>query len=169
MTDVPTPSVQVERAPVALRPSLRNLLTAYLAEFAAREGRVPERGQAGHVPYRFFDGYWGEPERTPFTIRCSDEVVGFCLLRDVGDAWSIAEFYVVPNRRREGVGSAAVAAIKDYCRRAGTHRVLIANTLRSNDAARTFWLRQGFQTIGEDEEFFVNIADLEPLVEGEPT
>jgi predicted acetyltransferase len=169
MTDFQAERVRVERASVSQKPALRDLLTAYLAEFAAREGRVPERDQAGHVPYRFFEGYWSAPERIPFTIMLGEELIGFCFLRDVGDAWSIAEFYVVPGRRRQGVGRAAVVAIKDYCQRTGTHSLLIAKTLRSNEPARAFWLRQGFRTIAENEEIFTNVADLGPTAEREST
>ena len=38
-------------------------------------------------------------------------MVGFCLVRVRGRDWTIAEFAVIPEQRRNGVGRAAVEAV----------------------------------------------------------
>lgn len=76
---------------------------------------------------------------------------GFAIVRTLPD-WpdtsreiaSIAEFYIVPARRRSGVGRAAVEALRAEHRRRGSYRVE-AEILRDNDAARAFWASVGFE------------------------
>lgn len=156
----PTRTPRLQLAPVDLKPALRRLLSDYLRELATLHGAEAALDAAGHVPYRYFDGYWSEPERLPLAIWLGDELAGFCLLRDTGARWQVAEFYVVPGHRRAGVGAATVAAVEERCRAAGRHRELEAATLPWNDRARAFWLSQGFVTESVDDEQLVHLFDL---------
>lgn len=79
-----------------------------------------------------------------------DDRAGFAMTRTSTD-WpdgdpimSIAEFYVVPHRRRSGVGRAAVEELLADHRRRGTFLVQ-ASIMRENKAARDFWARLGFE------------------------
>jgi predicted acetyltransferase len=146
--------------PASERGRLRALMTTYLVEFAALEGIAPGRDAEGHVPYRYFEPYWQEPERIPFWLLEGGRTVGFCLLRDTGRRWQIAEFYVAPEFRRRGAGSRAVATVAAYCRRDGRHRYLEATTQSFNPAARAFWRRQGFVTIRDADGEQENVLDL---------
>ena len=56
---------------------------------------------------------------------------------------SIAEFYVVPERRRQGIGRAAVEALLTEHRRRGTYQVE-AEILARNQPAQAFWAGLGF-------------------------
>jgi predicted acetyltransferase len=145
---------------------LRKVLTDYLVEFAAFEGVIPDRNPDGDVPYRFFDDYWREPGRIPLAVRLGKQIIGFCLLRDTGARWQIAEFYVVPAYRRTGAGERAVSLIKEYCRNHGRHRFLEASTQAFNPVARAFWSSQGFVTVavagGEQENLFDLGSPTEP-------
>lgn len=82
------------------RDRLERLLGDYLFEFDGRTGRYPQLA-----------AYWAEPERLPLLIEVDGEVVGMCLIRRREGGWSIAEFSVLPARRRDGVGRAAVDAL----------------------------------------------------------
>jgi len=156
------PDVRVEPVPLGLKPALRSLLTAYLVEFAERGGEPPPPcDAAGQVVYRWFDDYWSDPAREPLGIWLSEELVGFCLLRDTDAAWSVAEFYVRPSWRRLGVGAAAVALIKARCRATGRYDTLLASTVRWNTSALAFWRARGFQTIAEESERLVNACRLD--------
>lgn len=117
------------------REPLRQLLADYLFEF---DGETE--------PYPYFDAYWSEPERLPFLIEDGEEVVGLCLVRVRDGGWSIAEFYVVPDRRRGGVGRAAVAAIAGLARSAGAAH-LEAKVHPDNQQALPFWLSVGFEVV----------------------
>ena len=117
------------------RELLRRLLAAYLFEFDGRR-----------EPYPQFDAYWAEPERLPFLIEAGSEVVGFCLIRVRDDGWSIAEFSVVPEHRRAGVGRAAVDAVAERARAAGAGH-LEAKVHPDNREALPFWLAVGFHVV----------------------
>jgi predicted acetyltransferase len=85
-------------------------------------------------------------------IRADGERAGFVVVRTLPD-WphedrmvaEIAEFYVVPETRRRGVGQAAVLALLAEHRRRGTHLVEAA-ILRDNEPARAFWAALDFET-----------------------
>ena len=153
-------SLRLKVAPPALKAALRRMLTDYLVELAALQGAAPIRDSAGDVPYRYFDAYWSEAERIPLVIRLGDALAGFCLLRDTGARWQVAEFYVLPACRRMGVGTVAVDAVKARCRADGRYRYLEAGTLPGNDRARAFWLSQGFVTESADAEGETHVFDL---------
>jgi ribosomal protein S18 acetylase RimI-like enzyme len=120
------------------RELLRSLLYDYLFEFDGRTDAYP-----------YFDAYWSEPERLPFVIEDGEDAVGLCFVRVLDSGWSIAEFYVVPDRRRGGVGRAAVDAVADRARRAGA-AYLEAKVHPDNQDALPFWLAAGFTVVGSD-------------------
>ena len=117
------------------RELLRRLLADYLFEF---DGRTES--------YPYFDAYWSEPERLPFVIEKNDRVVGFCLIRVLDGAWSIAEFSVMPDERRNGVGRAAVEAVAERAREQGV-AYLEAKVHPDNREALPFWLAIGFSEV----------------------
>ena len=127
--------MQVRPAEAGDRELLRQLLADYLFEF---DGRTE--------PYPYFDVYWSEPERLPFLIEENGEAVGLCLVRVRDGGWSIAEFYVVPDRRRDGVGRAAVEMVAGLARRAGAAH-LEAKVHPANEGALPFWLSAGFEVV----------------------
>lgn len=153
-------AVEVRRASAEEQPIVRKLLQAYLVEFAALEGVGPVLDDDGRPLYQWFEAYWTESSRYPLVILADGEIVGFCLLRDTGELWEIAEFSVDPSWRQQGVGAAAVDAIKELCRASGRHGVVRAKTMLSHDQALSFWRRQGFVTTAEDAEQRSNVARL---------
>lgn len=157
-----TSRVRLVRASVDDKPILRALLSEYLAELAAVTGTSVTRDEQGHVPYRYFDAYWRDPARIPFGIWLDGEIAGFCLLRDAGDRWQIAEFYVMPAARRAGVGAAAITELKQYCLEEPVHRTIEARTLPENFPAIAFWRAQGFERRGMREGMLVNEYELWP-------
>ncbi|MBR9763740.1 MAG: GNAT family N-acetyltransferase [Rhodobacteraceae bacterium] len=114
------------------KPLLRAMLVPYLAEIsgASAEG------------YPYFDDYWQEPgRRWPWLIGPRAAPQGFALTRlletegaDGGPVRQLAEFYVCPEARRTGIGTAAAAAL--LRRGPGLWQVGI---LSGNAAARRFW------------------------------
>lgn len=142
--------VRLALVPIHMKPLLRHLLTQYLVEFAAMEGREVTRDTHGHVPYRYFDQYWSEPERFPFGIWVDNELRGFCLLRDSGEQWSIAEFFVKPAHRRKGIGAATVSAIKEFCRLDGRHQAIEGGWSASAPSRKTKWVHRANRQPGFD-------------------
>jgi ribosomal protein S18 acetylase RimI-like enzyme len=121
------------------RELLRQLIADYLYEF---DGRTE--------PYSYFDAYWEEPERLPFLIEQDGEVAGFCLIRILDDCWHIAEFSVVPARRRGGIGRSTVDELAEKARAAGA-RVLEAKVHPDNEGALPFWLASDFEIVSGPE------------------
>ena len=124
---------------VALREARRDernlieqLLTQYLLEFDGRKDEYPG-----------LDAYWEDSDRQPLLIEAGGEVVGLCLIRHRNTGWSIAEFWVQSDRRRCGVGRAAVEAIAQRGRAAGAD-FLEAKIHPANRKASSFWLAVGF-------------------------
>jgi GNAT superfamily N-acetyltransferase len=110
---------------------------------------------------KYFDYYWTEEERFPFIAVRKDGVAGICLLRDTGESYSIAEFYIKPKYRRIGLGRRFVRFIIDFCKENGRYRELYANSLADNLLAKWFWNSVGFKTkeIQEiaGERFYINM------------
>ena len=127
--------MSIRRAAPAERELLRRLLADYLFEF---DGRTE--------PYPYFDAYWTEPERLPFLIEADGEIVGLCLVRIRDEGWSIAEFSIVPDRRRAGIGRAAVDGVAEAARAAGG-AYLEAKVHPDNRQALPFWLAAGFNEV----------------------
>lgn len=155
--------VRATPADECLKLALRQLLTEYLDEFAASEGVAPRpRDEDGHATYGWFDHYWTDATRTPLAIWVDQALAGFCFLREHGDRWQIAEFYIAPSYRRRRVGAAAVTSIKAFCRARGKHDLLEASTLLWNASALSFWHSQGFRTVSVTPDQRINVFRLTP-------
>jgi len=114
---------------------LERLLADYLFEF---DGRTE--------PYPYLDAYWEEPERLPLLIEADGEIAGLCLIRRRVEGWSIAEFSVVPSRRRARLGAAAVDELATLARSEGAD-YLEAKVHPDNQEALPFWLATGFSEV----------------------
>ena len=127
--------VTLREAKLGDRELVRRLLAEYLFEFDARV-----------EPYPYLDAYWTESERQPFLVEADGNVVGLCLVRIRDNGWNIAEFSVVPEQRRAGVGRAAVDALAERARAAGA-AYLEAKVHPNNRDALPFWLAVGFRQV----------------------
>src|SRR6184192_14044 len=93
-------------------PLLSNLMELYLHDLS--EVFPIQLGADGRFGYEKLPLYWSEPgNRFPFLIRCGTRVVGFALATrgspasDDPDDFDVAEFFVVRQYRRSGVGRRA--------------------------------------------------------------
>jgi GNAT superfamily N-acetyltransferase len=104
---------------VRVKPSLREVMPAERDVLERLLGEYLFEFDGTTEPYPYLDLYWEEPERRPFLIEADRRSVGLCLIRERGDGWSIAEFWVQPNLRRFGVGRTAIEAVAERGRAAG--------------------------------------------------
>jgi predicted acetyltransferase len=115
-------------------PVIRRLLELYLHDFSEFSGQdLDEHGEYG---YRSLDQYWTDPGRHAFLVRVDGRLAGFALVRRVGQAMEMAEFFVVRKYRRQGVGT--TAAHRLFHRFPGEWRVAYDP---ANVAAQAFWRR----------------------------
>ena len=113
MTKRPVMKIDVVEASESDATQVGALLDEYLRELSSYcEGSI---GATDSTNYPYRDAYWSEPGRHAFFIQRSGCVVGFAFVRDPISTkltvHEIAEFYVKPESRRQGVGRRAVLAI----------------------------------------------------------
>jgi predicted acetyltransferase len=101
MQAVSESGVEVILAVLGDQEAVASLLSAYLLEI----GAAPT--------YPYLPLYWSEPGRYPYLVKIGGELVGFALVRSLPLHGQIemAEFYVVPSKRRQGVGYSAARAV----------------------------------------------------------
>jgi predicted acetyltransferase len=131
--------VSLALATPADAPLLANLLELYLHDLS--EAFPIEVGADGRFGYEFLPLYWTEAgRRFPFLIRCGPRVAGFALVTRGSPAsedprvLDVAEFFVLRQHRRHGVGREA--AVRLWSRMAGRWIVRVSE---GNRRALAFW------------------------------
>ena len=97
-------------------PRIEALLGEYLRELDAYEPRPQgDDDDPAQLNYPYLSLYWSEAGRHPLFILSGGETVGFAFVRELpgGDSvvHSVAEFYVQPAKRRQGIGRSAAFAL----------------------------------------------------------
>jgi predicted acetyltransferase len=133
-------AVSLDRATEADSVLLANLLELYIHDMSEVFPYVT-LGPDGRFGYRRLPLYWSEPDRRfAFLIRCDGRIGGFVLVTRGSPAVSdpnvldVAEFFVIRQYRRGGVGRRAAFLLWDHL--PGTW---IVRVLPSNQGALAFW------------------------------
>jgi GNAT superfamily N-acetyltransferase len=139
----------------------KEIVKQILIEYSREMYRYERNPSHKFASADYFDYYWIEEERFPFIAIRREDIAGICLLRDTGENYSIAEFYIKPKYRRIGLGRKFIRFIINFCREDGKHDDIYANSLMDNLLAKWFWNSVGFKTkeiqeVGK-EKFFINI------------
>ena len=81
----------------------RQLLNDYLTELSEFDDSITFDDEGVPV-YKWYDPYYfTEKERYPFFLIVDGLIAGFCFIRQMSDIeFDIAEFYVIPNFRKDG-------------------------------------------------------------------
>jgi predicted acetyltransferase len=94
---------------------LADLLQVYFTELSAF--KVLAKDEQGRFSYKYLDLYWQEPERLPFFIKIGKKVGGFVLVNNhsyiKANAKTIAEFFILPEYRRQRLGKEAALTVFD--------------------------------------------------------
>ena len=120
--------------PLADKPRLAAMVRDYVAEMAAF---APDADPAMAYPY--FDLYWSEPAlRFPFWLTVDGSEAGFALVRrdEESGRTQMAEFFVAPPFRRQGIGQAAARRL--IARFPGSWKI---TQREMNSGAIAFWHR----------------------------
>lgn len=106
-------SVSLHPVLQADNPLLWQHLQQYLAEMPS-ENKHHFKDENGLWKYPWFDSYWEQPTRHPFLIYRGETLVGFCMIRELipTELYSIAEFYIFQEYRRQGIGLATMKRIE---------------------------------------------------------
>lgn len=121
--------MEVRAVKVSEKSLLQKILRDYLAEL----------GSADPDGYPYFELYWQKIDRFAYFISDAENLVGFALVNRVSalgrqNVHSIAEFYIMPQYRRQGFGRLAAQKIISY--KPGYWEILYA---ASNEPAKHFW------------------------------
>ncbi len=109
--------LQIRKATQRQKPILKRLLQLYLYDFTEYESR--DIGADGLFDYEYFDSYFSDDDRFPFLIYVDYHLAGFVLvnshtcLPENDSAKSIAEFFIMRNYRRQGIGRQVAFQIFD--------------------------------------------------------
>lgn len=108
--------MMIRLSPVSIeqKPQLWNLLQQYLQEMTGYY--TIETDVQGNYRYQYFDAYFSDPQRKACFIRDERAVIGFVLINpysSIGEKpdFTMAEFYISPMYRRQGLGMEAAAHI----------------------------------------------------------
>ncbi len=80
-------------------------------------------------------------------------LAGFLVARRVADELEVMNLAVTPAARRAGTGSRLLARALETARRAGVARVFL-EVRASNEIARRFYARHGFETVGRRPQYY---------------
>ncbi len=128
--------IQLRPVEVSEKTDFWNMLQEDLGEDGGRVFAAPKDSD-GSYAYPYFDRYWQEPGRMPFYITDDGRVAGFVLIRKLGDdLYSIAEFYIRPEMRRNSIGKSAMNKVFE----AFPERSWLISVIRQNERAYHFWL-----------------------------
>ncbi len=112
MTARPTTGVDVRPAPIDHKPTLGRLLQLYLHDLSEFDDELTI-GPDARFPYPWFDAYWTDPNRHPFTIHRHATLAGFALVRLDTGSTHMAEFGILREHRRAGIGARAARDLFD--------------------------------------------------------
>jgi predicted acetyltransferase len=102
------PKVEVVPAALADKAIILELLQFYLYDFSELTGT--DLADNGRFEHRSFDLYWTDGDRHPFLLRVDGRLAGMALVQS-GDPHDMAEFFVLRQYRRAGVGAEAARTI----------------------------------------------------------
>jgi predicted acetyltransferase len=93
---------------------LGNLLQKYLFESSEYDGS--EVNDLGLYEYPYFENYWTEKNRWAYLIKVNGKLAGLIMINNHPEVeqktdYSLAEFFVLPKYRCQGVGTGAAKCI----------------------------------------------------------
>lgn len=138
---------------------LTNLLEKYLYEFSQYDKW--ELNDNGLFGYEYLDEYFIENDRFAYFIYAGERLAGFALLNKYPECdrpidWSIAEFFVSYNFRRQGVATEAIRQIFEKhkgCYHIKYHRKNTASVIFWNNVAKKY-SNGNYEIVMGDEPYY---------------
>ena len=87
-----------------------------------------------------------------------DALLGYVCTARGGEVVDLLRIAVHPGRRREGLASRLLAAVRDRAAQAGAERMLL-EVSAANDGARAFYVHEGFAEIGRRRRYYKDGTD----------
>src|SRR5574344_229643 len=93
---------KIQIVPTCKLEEMRKMLNVYLTELSEFDPDI-KFDEKGTPIYKWFDCYWENKDRFPFYLIVDSKIAGLALIREINNmVYDIAEFYVVPEYRKDG-------------------------------------------------------------------
>lgn len=132
--------------------------------FSIRKMRREDVAEVAELERKIFPDAWSEnalletwkQRQTMLLIALEDrKIIGYLILYFVLEDGEIARIAVADEHRRKGVAGKMLRELALLCRENGVNRLML-DVRESNEAARAFYVKQGFEVDGIRKDYYTN-------------
>lgn len=137
------------------------------AEIIVRELKVEDSAAVAEMEQQIFSDSWSEKsvletvqqkQSVCFAAEKAGHLLGYLLAYHAADEAEIARIAVQKEARRQGVAGKLMQALEHYCEEHKMEKLLL-DVRESNEAARSFYTKNGFVEDGIRQGFYVNPSE----------
>ena len=137
------------------------------AEIIVRELKVEDSAAVAEMEQQIFSDSWGEKsvletvqqkQSVCFAAEKAGHLLGYLLAYHAADEAEIARIAVQKEARRQGAAGKLMQALEHYCEEHKMEKLLL-DVRESNEAARSFYTKNGFVEDGIRQGFYVNPSE----------
>ena len=137
------------------------------AEIIVRELKVEDSAAVAEMEQQIFSDPWSEKsvmetvqqkQSVCFAAEKAGHILGYLLVYHAADEAEIARIAVQKEARRQGAAGKLMQALEHYCEEHKMDKLLL-DVRESNEAARSFYTKNGFVEDGIRQGFYVNPSE----------
>lgn len=137
------------------------------AEIIVRELKVEDSAAVAEMEQQIFSDSWSEKsvletvqqkQSVCFAAEKAGHLLGYLLAYHAADEAEIARIAVQKEARRQGAAGKLMQALEHYCEERKMEKLLL-DVRESNEAARSFYTKNGFVEDGIRQGFYVNPSE----------
>lgn len=137
------------------------------AEIIVRELKVEDSAAVAEMEQQIFSDLWSEKsvletvqqkQSVCFAAEKAGHLLGYLLAYHAADEAEIARIAVQKEARRQGAAGKLMQALEHYCEEHKMEKLLL-DVRESNEAARSFYTKNGFVEDGIRQGFYVNPSE----------
>ncbi len=137
------------------------------AEIIVRELKVEDSAAVAEMEQQIFSDPWSEKsvmetvqqkQSVCFAAEKAGHILGYLLVYHAADEAEIARIAVQKEARRQGAAGKLMQALEHYCEEHKMEKLLL-DVRESNEAARSFYTKNGFVEDGIRQGFYVNPSE----------
>lgn len=137
------------------------------AEIIVRELKVEDSAAVAEMEQQIFSDPWSEKsvmetvqqkQSVCFAAEKAGHILGYLLVYHAADEAEIARIAVQKEARRQGAAGKLMQALEHYCEKHKMEKLLL-DVRESNEAARSFYTKNGFVEDGIRQGFYTNPSE----------
>lgn len=134
--------------------SIRKMRREDVAEVASLEQKIFPDAWSENAIYET----WKQRQTMLLVAREDSKIIGYLILYFVLEDGEIARIAVADEHRRKGVAGKMLRELALLCRENGVNRLML-DVRESNEDARAFYVKQGFEIDGIRKNYYSNPAE----------